>query len=314
MDNNSYRSQYIQSDTENMSDQSTQAVVDFWKRVGRAEQQLEICLEDGYSSENFIRLIEKLNITNINPFIVAKCRIGKYLKWLHGQDLLMEEYVDSLYSVDYSKIQSDRIYDLKYFKDFKSLQDTIETTLWAAEKIDDNVFAAQISAVYLAWCGLKLENSLQIKKDDVYDDRVDVAGLPVFPNPDIMHHLVSFRDATEYQSQGRGIITLKYTPSVWLFRSARSAHVDSTKTFRIFIRNFGKSGGEDVNMFNYDKVYWSGIFNRAYMHEVANGDIQPGDVSKMEMLFGEKYASTSVANKRLKEYQRFKQYFFLSSK
>ena len=61
--------------------------------------------------------------------------------------------------------------------------------------------------------------------------------------------------------------------SDFLLRTCRADRVD-TKTLRILIRNFGKSGGEEINLFAYDKVYWSGIFNRAYTYELENGEIQ----------------------------------------
>ena len=48
------------------------------------------------------------------------------------------------------------------------------------------------------------------------------------------------------------------------------------------LRGFGKSSGEEVNLFTYDKIYWSGIFNRAYIYELENGEIKPGDVETME--------------------------------
>jgi hypothetical protein len=127
-----------------------------------------------------------------------------------------------------------------------------------------------------------------------------------------MEYIKGYRDATEFISQSAGIRTRKYVPSQWLFRSTLSDHIDSPKAARIQIRSFGKSGGEDVNIFNYDKIYWSGVFNRAYLYEIVNGEIHFGDVDTMEKLFNEKYSLVSVANKRLKEYQRFKQYFFPS--
>jgi len=83
---------------------------------------------------------------------------------------------------------------------------------------------------------------------------------------------------------------------------------------RIMLRGFGKSSGEEVNLFTYDKIYWSGIFNRAYIYELENGEIKPGDVETMETIFQQKYPSVAVANKRLRDYQKFKEHFFPEAK
>lgn len=314
MDSSSYRSQFIQSyiETENLSEKTIQVWSGFWNRIARAEVLLEKNLEDGYSKEDYINLIEKLNVTSYHVLMPTKSRIGQYLKWLCGQGVIEQQSVDALYSISYDEIKSEAIYNNKYFKDFGSLQDAIDNILWTAEKVDDGVFATQISAIYLAWCGLTIEEALQLKKADVGDTTITVGDRVISPINTIMSYILDYRDATEYQTQARGIITLKYVPTDWLFRSARSDHINSPRVLRIFIHSFTKCIETDdtSNIFNYDRVYWSGVFNRAYIYECANGAIKSGEIEKMEMLFGEKYASVSYANKRLFEYQRFKQHFF----
>lgn len=252
MDNSSYRSQYIQSGNENISEQSIAVYDAFWKRLQKSEDAVGKPMEDGYTTE-------------------------------------------------------------KYFKDFHSLQQSIEDTLWAAERIDDRIFSTQITAIYLAWCGYTAEEAVSIKKDEVFEDHIDSSGHKCFPNDKIMEYIKDYRDATEYESQGRGVITLKYVYSDLLLRTCRADSVD-TKTLRIMLRGFGKSSGEEVNLFTYDKIYWSGIFNRAYIYELENGEIKPGDVETMETIFQQKYPSVAVANKRLRDYQKFKEHFFPEAK
>lgn len=313
MDNSSYRSQYIASDTAKVSERSANAVSAFWKRVSKAEGEIGKNLEDGYSKAEYIELISKLNITSPNVLLPTKSRIGKYLKWLQEKGVLEKEYVDNLYAIRYNAINANHVYDSKYFKDFESLQSAIESTLWAAEKVDDSVFALQISAIYFAWLGLRLEDALQVKKDDIKDDCVKFRDRTIVPNSTIMAYLCDYRDAVDYESQAKGVIRLKYTASEWLFRTARSTHVDVPKVMRIFIRNFGLAGNEEANIFNYDKVYWSGIFSRAHEYEQENGEIEAGNIPLLKELFNEKYPSVSVAHKRLHEYQGFKQHFFSDS-
>lgn len=265
MDNSSYRSQYIQSGNENISDQSIAVYDAFWKRLQKSEDAVGKPMEDGYTTEEYVKLIDGMNVSNISAFLTYKSKINRYLKWLNGNGLLDQEFVDNLRLVKYDMVPSYHVYDTKYFKDFHSLQQSIEDTLWATERIDDRIFSTQITAIYLAWCGYTAEEAVSIKKDEVFEDHIDSSGHKCFPNDKIMEYIKDYRDATEYESQGRGVITLKYVYSDLLLRTCRADSVD-TKTLRIMLRGFGKSSGEEVNLFTYDKIYWSGIFNRAYIY------------------------------------------------
>ena len=314
MDNSSYRNLYIAELTEKrqLSEASAITTQNFWKRVQRFESDVGKALEDGYTKEEFIRLISSFNVSNVSGFLGDKSRIKKYLEWLIESNGFDPNIISEISSVKYDDIDAGRLFELKFFKDFQDLQDMIEATLVVADKVDERIFATQIAAIYMAWCGLQLEEALQVKKADVKDDCICVGGREIYPNRTIMEFIKDYRDATEYQSAAKAIITLKYAPSEFLFRTARSGCVDSPKTMRIFIRNFGKSGGEDSNMFNYDKVYWSGVYNRAYLYECANGTIRQGDMETIRKLFNENYTSISAANKRLQAYRKFVQYFFPS--
>lgn len=313
MDNSSYRdlyiSQYIES--RSLSDQSESNFINFWRRVSLFEASYKKRIEDGYSKDDFLRLLNALNSASITCFRPHKSIIRKYIEFLIDKGVLTEESVDILSSITYDDIDSSRLFELKFFKDFSSLQNTIDTTLTDADKVDDRIFATQITAIYMAWCGLTIKEALALKKADVEDDCIHVGNRIIYPNPTIMKYVKEYRDATEYHSAAKGIITLKYVPSEWLFRTARSEHIDTPKTMRIFIYNFGK-GDSEVNMFNYDKVYWSGVYHRAYMYELENGLIASSDLPTINKIFGENLQTSSQASIRLRSYRKFVQYFFPS--
>lgn len=313
MDNSSYRDLYITRHIESrsLSDQAEDNFVNIWKRVSAFEAEYGKCIEDGYTRGDFIRLLGALNAASITCFRPHKSIIRKYIEFLVDNGVLAEESVEILSSISYSDIDSSRLFELKFFKDFPSLKNTIDTTLSDADKVDDNIFATQITAIYMAWCGLTIKEALALKKSDIADDCIHVGDRVVRPNAAIMKYVREYRDAMEYHSAAKGIITLKYVPSEWLFRTARSEHVDSPKTMRIFIHNFGKGDGE-TNMFNYDKVYWSGIYHRAYLYELENGLIMPGDLETVNRIFCENLQTSSQASNRLLSYHKFVQYFFPS--
>lgn len=314
MDNSSYRDLYISQHLEQrrLSEISAQRIVSFWKRVNRFEVNYKKSIDDGYTKEDYIQLLSSLNIRNISGLLPLKSYIRKYVERLIEDGRLAPDFLDEIIKVSYDDLDAARLFELKFFKDFDSLQDAIETTLVVADKVDERIFSTQIAAIYMAWCGLKLEEALMLKKEDVKEDSIQVGDREIHPNPTIMKFMQDYRDEVEYQSAAKGIITLKYVPSDWLFRSVRSDHVDSPKTMRIFIRNFGKSSGSEENIFNYDKVYLSGIYHRAYLYECANGTIKKNDVKTISNVFHENYPTTSLANNRLQGYRKFVQYFFPS--
>lgn len=311
MDNSSYRNLYIAHILEqpNMSPEYVQRITNLWKRVSRFEAEYKKSIDDGYTKDDYVQLLAALNIRNISGFLSTKSLIRKYVENLIEDGHLPLSSLNDIIHIGYDDLDAAKIFELKFFKDFESLQDAITTTLVVADKVDERIFSTQIAAIYMAWCGLKLEDALKLKKEDVKEDRIQIGDKEIFPNSTIMEFMKDYRDATEYQSAARVTITLKYVPSDWLFRSTKSDHVDSPKTMRIFIRNFGKSAGGD-NIFNYDKVYLSGLYHRAYLYECVNGTIKKNDTETISKVFEENYARTSLANNRLQSYRKFVQYFF----
>ena len=312
MDNSSYRSQYISSlvERDDLQEKSANVLRRFWDRLAEAEQKLGRPIEDGYSEEEYLTLMKTFGITNANVFRVTKSRIMKYLKWMRQREAIDQEYVDCFQRIQFEDVDSTEVLESKYFRDFRSLQDTIQQTLWSAKKIDDGVFSMQISLIYLAWCGIPMEDALRIKKEDVTEDHILAGGRTIKPNGVILEHILQYRDAKSYSSQARGVLILSYKPSEYLFRSPKASSIDA-KHAGIALIKFGKSGNK-VNPFQYEKIYWSGIFNRAYIHELGHGEIAKADLTVLETLFQEKYQNPQLAHLRLKEYQNFRNYFYPS--
>ena len=303
-----YRDEYINNFKVNESCKIT--VINFFKRINKFELKIRKNLEDGYSKEQFINLLSSFNNTNVPSFLNCKSTIKKYIEYLCDNNVLDKCYLSNIESVNYDDIDTAHVFDMKFYKNFKTLQDAIELCLMVANRIDERIFSTQIAAIYMAWCGVKLEDALLIKKEDVKEDCIYVNGKPIFPNSTILEFIKDYRDETEYNSQARTVVTFKYVPSEWLFRSTKAGQIDE-KNMRIFIRNLGKYGTDDGkgSILNYDKIYWSGIYCRAYAYECENGVIQVGDTQTINKVFQENNTKL-LANKRLRAYRRYAEYFF----
>lgn len=315
MDNSSYRSQYIQERiaAANLTEKSVKEMTYLFERIGRYENQLGKHIEDNLTREDFIFLFENIGIASIYSFKNIKSKFTTYLEWLRDKGYASPN-LEAVSKVKFSDISLKHVYKQKYFKDFQSLQNKIDDTLWAAERIDDLVFATQITAIYLAWCGVKIEEAVALKKVDVEEDHINVGGRAIYPNATIMSFIRDYRDAVGYETQAHNVINLKYVPSDFLLRTTRKDSI-TPKDLSFLLSSFSKSAADpnaqsDGGTFAYAKIFWSGIFHRAYLYECENGTIKKNDIATINRVFGEKHDLTARANFRLSEYTAFKKYFF----
>lgn len=302
------RSLYLQSITANHTESSENAFLDFWERVSRYEKIIGKQLEEGYTAAEYTKLLSLLKTVNLNTFYANKSRIAGYLRWLSGQGLLDQRHLDAFHAIRFQEILPEQIFETRYFGSFDSLHQAIETTLRSAAKEDPHVYDLQIAAIYLAWCGIPIEDAINLKKTALLSESIQLGSRALVPEPQIMAHLCRYRDSEGYITRGKGLIHRKYPHSEFLLRTAGSHRVEDPRQLRVYIRTFGLSGGEE-NIFNYDRIYWSGIFSRACTYEEKFGKLRATDLPLMEAVFQEHYSSSPAAYKRLLEYQKYRDYF-----
>lgn len=319
MDNSSYRSQYIRErvDSGGLTEKSAKELQRLFERIAQAEESLGKHIEDNLTREDFLFLFENMRIASIYSFKNVQSVLRPYLEWLREKGYA-EPNTEALAGIKYKSLNLNNTFDQKYFKDFQSLQDKINDTLGAAERIDDMVFATQITAIYLAWCGVKVEEAVALKKSDVGEDCITVGDRKIYPNATIMSFIQDYRDAVSYESQAKTVINLKYMPTECLLRTSRKEQLTS-KLLSFMLASFSKSAADktvqdDGSTFAYAKIYWSGIFHRAYLYECENGTIKKNDMETINRVFGENHDITVKANFRLSDYLAFKEHFFPTQK
>lgn len=317
MDNRSYRHEYIEQYVrdERFTEKTIVTKINFWKRIEKAEKEIGKSLEEGYTKKDYINLFSKLKLATPHSLNPRKTTIRHYVEWLQTQGVLGDDPLSALDSVSYRDLDIGEYYDEGYFKDFGSLHDQIESALIATEVVDDRRYGTEITAIYLAWCGVTAEEAIDIKKEDVHEDYISVSGRIVRPIPAIMSYINEYKEETEYNVMlPQGIGTYKYVWSEYLLRSTRRDHIQVAKHLRALLLMFSNKAGASKTLFPYNKIYWSGIYHRAYLYECANGPLKPGDMKALGDIFGEKYTYVQDANKRLYAYQQYRDYFFPSAK
>ena len=318
MDTSSYRERFVQElvDTGVYAQRSAENVRSIFTQLAQYESKLGKRIEDNLTREELIELLKHSSIGSVNSFRVVKSRLYQYLQWL-----CKNGYADLdltvLYRIRYDAIRENQILQKRYFRDFQSLYDRIKDTIMASGVLDEGVFAPRIAAIYLAWCGLAVQEALDLQKSDVLEDRILVSGREVFPNETIMEYLKEYKCAVGYDTQARYIVFKKYVPSDYLIRTIRKDHL-TKKGLSFLLADFSKNrtdesddpDDEESPAYAYNKIYISGLFHRAYLWECANGVIRKGDMETIRRVFCEDFKLPTDANARLREYHAYRDYFF----
>ena len=123
MDNSSYRRQFIESYVSDyrFTELSIRTFEDIWKRIGKAEEALEKTLEDGYGKEDYINLLERLNVATIPVLTVMKSKILQYVEYINAAGLISDDCVKALKAVTIKDLKVAGYYDSRYFKDFPKI-------------------------------------------------------------------------------------------------------------------------------------------------------------------------------------------------
>ncbi len=311
MDNSSYRLQYIEDRRQvaGFTDKTLLVLEQTFQRISRFEEAIGKTLEEGMTREELVSLFENLQTVKTSSFIAVKSRIMTYLEWLNARGASID--TSALAALRIQDISVDPILDGEYFRDFQSLQDAVQEVLHAANKVSDDVFATQIAAIYLAWCGVRVEDLVDIEKQDVYEDCILVKGKQIRPNETIMSFLRRYRDLEGYDSLGRTIIFLKYAPSSFLLRTMRVDRINPKSISALFSKlNLVEQEQNSNRRFVYSNIYRSGVFHRAYLYECENGKIQKDDLKTISRVFCEEFSTVSLANIRLQEYNTYRNHFF----
>lgn len=302
------RIQFLDEASSNKSEKTEIVFRRMWKRIEAIEKETRKTLDEGFSKGEYTALLSKLNSSAVMSFNVNKSIVMKYVSWLVERGVLDNEYVDAISQLRFEDVSFAGEYAKKYFKDFDMLREAIEDTILIAERVDESQFDTIVSAMYLSWFGIKSETICQIKKDDLTDSGVVVNGVEVRIPCSILDFLKEYAVAEGFQQQARGLITHKYVPSSYLLRTSKREQLD-VKTLRTILAHFTEIC-EDGFKFHLDRIYWSGIYSRAYAYEILNGSLQPSDYDTLEKVFNETYNDKLVANKRLRSYQAYKNYYY----
>jgi hypothetical protein len=262
---------------------------------------------------------EAFRHTTNNPMIAKSLKrlLESYFIWLKNIGIDSSVGNTSLKSLDHEVLKHQR--SKEYFHGLPQLLAKIELDVSYAARIGRKKPSdhRMISSTFiLLWLGLRIPEIVKIKKEDITkeENAVYYNDMRYEVHPRAYSILIECVNAKSYtQANCQTTSTFYYTDSEYLIRTAKSETM-TENTLRVVISNFNESLPPKSSPYRADKIYWSGVFFRAYQKEIERGgfaDIVNPDARMRYFgdLFKEKYTSTEQVRRRFLEYQEYSSVF-----
>lgn len=263
---------------------------------------------------DLIEMYSKLNQHSINGFITHKSKINDFAKWMYEQGYGSAELLKDISELKYSDINHDYLYDIYYFRDIEELWDSM-SLIFEDRGTEFDTFKA---AAIIAWLGIDLDDMPDILKTDLDESsqtiihpvtREKVEIPPVDLHDKIFSFLVSYRDADSCDTKKFGGRVLPYAQSKYLLRSYKNAHLTVVQLRKTSdpVNQLAKDE-ESQKVFQWNKIYLSGLYYRINQYEQQHGLIENNTdmLGKFFVCNQKKTAQKEISfARKYKEYQAF---------
>lgn len=248
----------------------------------------------------------------------ARVYAVKYLEAIGADDakqtILSISWEDRNYAVVFRK---------KFFVNFDSFYDTLrQRIIDKVGRMYQSSYDTLVAALILAWVGVDGKSAVNVLKSDVTKgvNTLSVDGRDYSVPERGMAFLNDYAESLSFTKQmGRGPAEHFYKPSAYLLRTGKSDKMSFANIASNLTSAFNSS--DEERTYAYSDVRLSGIFYRVYLYEMENGLLEKPShgthpvirdtlIKTMEALFDEKFTNTSMAYRRLKQYQSYRDYFY----
>ena len=279
--------------------------------LSRHEDEVDISLHK-MTPEQLSNAFRRLNGTSRLMQSVFKL-VERYFDWLEssGEDASIGKA--SLKEIDPKKVGEDRTRLFFYSAQqlFSKIHADTEFAAASTGRLPTD-FRMPVSVLLLAWLGLKVSEIVNVKKTHIRktNNTVILRGEKIAADPRIVDYLSECATAVGHTwLNGYTVCLSPYRDSQYLIRTSERRKA-SEQYARWVVSDFNSKLHTMSEPYKIDRVYWSGIFARAYQKELEMGGFpkEQSPDQKMEFygkLFEEEYANTAQVRLRLNEYQLY---------
>ena len=300
-------------------------VINFYKKLGDSMPQNKPISE--YNREDFVEIISNFNTFTTNTFVKTKSNIHSYFEWLMSRGEMSEEQLKIFSDIHFKDFNVTDSYSLYYFKDFNELYTSLEEAIkFRTEDDDDEGEFDTLRAIdYLSWYGFTLEDLTNVLKKDIDRDRPIVYRgknrISITVDEKCIEFLRAYAGTNTFMSRryGRGKSEVSYRRTEYLIRTDRSEQLNSA-AIRAISSRINADSDEIGKVFTIKKIFLSGMYSRAYLDELENGELSKTDNARLIKLFDSDNSQSKdklspsdknkVKNFRFNEYEKFKSVFY----
>lgn len=267
---------------------------------------------DDLTRQDMLGIYSQLAIMKMNVFQSHKSKISDFMKWMYETGNGSIKPLEEIREIFFENVDRTAFYDTYYFENLADLNGLMED-VFGKDVCDFSTFRC---AALLVWHGIPVKHLPDILKSDFKDDGTitdPFTGEVFHVSPMVIPYLRNYRDADTFDSGKFGGMTVPYKQTQYLFRTYKSAHMTDKQLINTS-SNAIKAAAETGRIFQWERIYDSGLYYRVHEYEKLHGSVSRNDYELLRELFKMDHIDLTKQRQRyylsqkFDEYQEFKRY------
>lgn len=267
---------------------------------------------DDLTRQDMLDIYSQLAIMKMNVFQSHKSKISDFMKWMYETGNGSIKPLEEIREIFFENVDRTAFYDTYYFENLADLNGLMED-VFGKDVCDFSTFRC---AALLVWHGIPVKHLPDILKSDFKDDGTitdPFTGEIFHISPMVIPYLRNYRDADTFDSGKFGGMTVPYKQTQYLFRTYKSAHMTDKQLINTS-SNAIKAAAETGRIFQWERIYDSGLYYRVHEYEKLYGNVSRNDYELLRELFKMDHIDLTKQRQRyylsqkFDEYQEFKRY------
>lgn len=267
---------------------------------------------DDLTRQDMLDIYSQLAIMKMNVFQSHKSKISDFMKWMYETGNGSIKPLEEIREIFFENVDRTAFYDTYYFENLADLNGLMED-IFGKDVCDFSTFRC---AALLVWHGIPVKHLPDILKSDFKDDGTitdPFTGEIFHISPMVIPYLRNYRDADTFDSGKFGGMTVPYKQTQYLFRTYKSAHMTDKQLINTS-SNAIKAAAETGRIFQWERIYDSGLYYRVHEYEKLHGNVSRNDYELLRELFKMDHIDLTKQRQRyylsqkFDEYQEFKRY------
>lgn len=267
---------------------------------------------DDLTRQNMLDIYSQLAIMKMNVFQSHKSKISDFMKWMYETGNGSIKPLEEIREIFFENVDRTAFYDTYYFENLADLNWLMED-VFGKDVCDFSTFRC---AALLVWHGIPVKHLPDILKSDFKDDGTiadPFTGEVFHISPMVIPYLRNYRDADSFDSGKFGGMIIPYAQTQYLFRTYKTAHMTDKQLINTS-SNAIKAAAETGRIFQWERIYDSGLYYRVHEYEKLHGNVSRNDYELLRELFKMDHIDLTKQRQRyylsqkFDEYQEFKRY------